>query len=296
MDNSFRRLSSYLIISTSLLFFSTICKAGANAEPSSKAGNFALPSSQQPGPLIGFGQDIIDKNETQLFLFADDYKGINQHFIDLIPSVLYGITDNLSFLVNAPYAASFKSGEQQSSGFEDGSAQIEYAFYNKSTSNFVDQATVVTNMSFPMGSTQKNPPTGVGSPSFFLGTTYNRKYVKWSFFGSPGAVLTTDENGTQFGNSYLYQCGLGRSIADTGRWIFAWMTEVDGTYTQKNKVSGVIDPNSGGNVIYLTPSLWASTKKFIFQFGIGFPVSQHWYGKQINDSYFLATNISWSIY
>jgi len=113
----------------------------------------------------------------------------------------------------------------------------------------------------------------VGSPSFFLGTTFNRTYVDWFVFSSPGAVLTTAKTGTKFGNSYLYQFGFGRNIADTNGWILAGMAEIDGDYTQRNRVRGIIDANSGGNVIYVTPSLWASTKKFIFQFGVGLPVT-----------------------
>lgn len=274
--------------------FTLRCEASEVEPP--KMGNFSLPTSQQPGALVSFGQNIIDKNETQLFLFADDYAGVNKHFIDLVPSVLYGITDNLSIFINVPYAASYKMKQHKSSGFEDAFAQLEYAFYNKSTSSFVDQATVVGNVTVPTGSIQKTPPTGYGHPSFFLGTTFNRTYVNWFVFGSPGVVFTTARNGTKFGNSYLYQFGFGRNITDINGWILAWMAEIDGTYSPRNRVKGVIDFNSGGNVIYVTPSVWASTKRIIFQFGAGLPLTQHLYGNQTRETYLLAANIGWSIY
>lgn len=278
-----------------LLVFTINCEADDTEQPP-KVGNFALPTSQQPGPLVSFGENIIDKNETQLFLFADDYSGVNEHYIDLVPAILYGITNNLSIFINAPYAPSYKMGQHESSGFEDAFAQLEYAFYNKSSSSYVDQATIVANVSAPTGSAQKKPPTGVGALSYFLGATYNRTSVDWFIFGSPGAVITSVNNGTKFGNSYLYQFGFGRNIANINGWLLAWMTEIDGTYSQRNIINGVTDSNSGGNIVYITPSIWASTKKFLFQFGVGFPATQNLYGNQPKETFLFAANVGWSIY
>lgn len=289
------RLLNYIIVTSILFFFSFRCEASEEQQPP-PIGNFALPLSQEPGALVSFGENILAKNETQLFLLPDDYAGVDKHFIDLVPSVLYGITDKFSIFINTPYAASYQMGQQKSSGFEDAFPQLEYAFYNKSTSRFVDQATLVANVTVPTGSTLKSPPTGVGSPSFFLGSTFSRTYVNWFVFGSPGAVFTTAKDNTQYGDNYLYQFGFGRNITVTHGWLLAWMTEIDGTYMQRNRIVGAIDPNSGGNVVYVTPSFWASTKKFIFQLGAGLPVTQNLYGNQTRETYLLVANLGWSIY
>lgn len=279
-----------------LCIFLFFCTIQCVADEPPKIGNFMLPTSQQPGPLLSLGQNIVDKNETQLALFSDNYVGVDKHFANVTPQVIYGLTDQLSLFVTAPYAASYKTGPEQSAGFEDATAQLEYVFHSGSTARFVDQATVVANITAPTGDAQKKPPTGVGSPSFLLATTWNFTSVNWLFFDSPGVVLTTDNNGTQFGNSYLYQVGFGRNIIARHGWIIDWIAEIDGTYAEKNKISGMTDPNSGGNVIYVTPSLWASTKTFTFQLGVGLPVSQNLYGNQTRDSYLLVANLGWSIY
>ncbi len=44
-------------------------------EKPAKIGNFSLPASQQPSALFGFGGNIIDKGEIQLYFFADDFQG-----------------------------------------------------------------------------------------------------------------------------------------------------------------------------------------------------------------------------
>ncbi len=72
------------------------------------------------------------------------------------------------------------------------------------------------------------------------------------------------------------------------------MVEADGQYTGKNKINGVKDPNSGGNVLFITPSMWISSNHLILQLGAGVPVIQHLIGTQDKNSYLLALNIGWT--
>lgn len=259
-------------------------------------GNFALPASQQPAALFGFGGNIIDKGEVQLYFFADDFEGKRKTTIDLIPSILFGINKDWSIFFNFPFTPLMEDGRQRSSGLEDFFVQLEYAFYNKSTLTYTDQGTVVTNITFPTGSSKKNPPTGFGSPSIFIGATYYHILVDWFVFTAPGAILTSSDHGTKFGDQFLYQFGLGRNIPSPKGWIYAWMVEVDGQYNKKNRIDGVLDKNSGGNVIYATPSLWISSKEFLLQFGVSFPINRNLFGEQRRFDYALNLNCAWSFY
>lgn len=312
--NIIKRLN-FIVFSIAFLLSATIGNANANndsekgkeaeqkekkgkkdkKEEPLKVGNFTLPTSQQPGPLVSFGENIVDKNQTQLFLFADDYSGVKKHTIDIIPAILYGVTDDVSVFFNVPIAASYKENKSRSSGLEDIFLQLEYAFYTNKTSNLVDQATLVANATFPTGSMRKQPPTGFGSSSFFLGATFNRMYTDWFGFTSHGVVLTTSDGSTKFGNEFLYQAGFGRNILYIdSELIFAWMIEADGQYTEKNKINGIIDSHSGGNVVYVTPSLWLSSKKLIAQLGFGLPATQHLFGNQKRNNYLLVANLGWT--
>jgi hypothetical protein len=259
-----------------------------------KAGNYVLPSSQQPGPLIGFGQNILDEGKIKTFLFSDAFFGSKKHAIDTIPYGVYGVTDDFSALLAVPIAASYKENKSHSSGLSDMFLQLEYAFYVQETSQFSDRATFISAVIFPTGSATKQPATGTGSSSFFLGGTFNRTYVNWFVFTSPGAILTTSHNGQKVGNEYLYQAGIGRNFYTIdSEWIFAWLVEANGFYTEKTHIKGRTDPNSGGNLIVVTPSLWISSKHVTFQFGVGLPVAQHLFGDQTKNKYLLASNVSW---
>lgn len=261
-----------------------------------KIGNFKLPQSQQPAALFGFGGNIIEKGEVQLFFFADYFRGSKKIVTDLIPSVLFGITEDLSIYFVLPVAPRLRDGKDTSKGFEDTFVQFEYAFYNKSSFISTDQATFVFNISAPTGSATKNPPTGFGSPGFFLGGTYYHMTFDWFVFTAAAAVLTCKSNRTKIGDQFLYQFGFGRNIPSPEGRIYAWMIEVDGQYNKKNRIKGKLDKNSGGNAIYLTPSIWLSTKRWLFQFGGSIPLNQNLFGKQGKIDYALNLNVGWSFY
>lgn len=259
-------------------------------------GNFSLSSSQQPYGLFAFGGNVIDKGETQLFVFSDEFVGQKKFLLEVIPSYLYGITNELSLFLNFPFSPSAKDQDAKSSGWQDFFFQLEYAFYNKKTSTHTNQATLVGSLFFPTGSSRKDPPTGLGSPGFFLGGTFTHMRVDWFTFSGLGALLTTSSDKTKFADQLLYQFGFGRNFKSPSGWIYAWMIEIDGQYGGKNQIQGQWDPNSGGNVIYATPSLWISSKDILIQFGVSYPITQHLFGKQTKYDYALNLNFAWSFY
>ena len=269
---------------------------GKKEEAPPRIGNFALPISQQPAALFGFGGNIINKDEVQLYFFADEFIGKKKVTVDLIPSVLFGITDDLSIFFNFPFTPLLRDGRDRSQGLEDFFVQLEYEFYDKKTVRYENQATIVGNVTVPTGSTKKRPATGFGAPSFFIGATFYHVMVDWFMFTSDGAILTTSDHGTKIGDQFLYQCGLGRNIPSPQGWVYAWMLEVDGQYSKKNRFRGDIDNNSGGNFIFATPSLWISSKEILLQFGVSFPLQQNLFGKQNKFDYALNLNVAWSFY
>lgn len=217
MIQSFFTLA-FLLSPLSIAWGSEVANAQQGIEekkesPLPKIGNFLLPGSQQPGPLISNGQNIIDKNQVQLFLLGNTFKGPGKQSSEIIPSLLYGITDDFSVLFTVPFAARLREEQARSAGIEDMSVQFEYSFFSDETSEHNDQATVYANVSFPTGSTKKDPSTGDGSPNFLLGLSLDREWVDWFAFTSPGVVLGTTHDNVKRGTQFLYQFGVGRNIA-----------------------------------------------------------------------------------
>lgn len=295
LNNPYKQISLFLI---NLLFVSSItAESLASAEKPEEPPalyNFALSASQQPGPFISFGQNIIDKGQLQLFLGIAESRGEQNHSWETSSSLLYGLTDTMSLSVGLPYSLTEVDGENHSAGIEDLPIQFEYAFYTANTSSYSDTFTLVTNITLPTGSDNKDPATGFGSPSFFIGTTLNRSYPKWFEFSSFGTIQTTPSHPTTYGNEYLYQFGVGHNFySHPSSLIIAGLMELNGSYTEKDRNEGVVDPNSGGNVVFVTPSIWISTPKLIVQVGAGQAVLQKLNGTQNKNGYVLSAIFGW---
>lgn len=272
-------------------------------------GNLALSSSQQPKSLVSFGGNIFEKGTLQLTVVSSYSKGIGQYATVIDPDLIYAFSDKSSILLDVPYAVRLKqlgdnesadegmivNTKQYSSGIQDMFLQLEHEVYTSSTSCYEDQITVLGAVYFPTGNHSKNPPTGAGAPSYFLGATYDLTRVDWFYFTSQGVLLPSSHHGNKNGNEYIYQFGVGRNLcAIKEQYIFDFILEATGQYTGKDKVMGVIDPDSGGNAIFLTPSLWFSTKKLVFQFGVSYPIAQHLIGDQPKEHYILLSSFSYT--
>jgi hypothetical protein len=116
----------------------------------------------------------------------------------------------------------------------------------------------------------------------------------WYFFASPGTLLTTPHDGTKFGNQFFYQWGVARNIAyKSDKWILSAILEFDGIYSQKDKIKGCIDPNSGSNIIFVGPVLFFTTQRLYSQIGIAFPALQQLNGKQNTNKFLIEADLRW---
>lgn len=100
-----------------------------------------------------------------------------------------------------------------------------------------------------------------------MGATYDRTWVDWLAFTTAGSLLTTANQRTKFGDQFLYQFGIGKNIPSPPGCIYARILEVDGQYYRKNCINGVLDRNSGRNVIFVTPSFCFRQGHFYYNLG-----------------------------
>ncbi|HHT0593336.1 TPA: hypothetical protein ACTXXA_002249 [Legionella anisa] len=309
--SSLRRLLFLLFISYAK-WSAAMTPLSLNQPPA--IGNFTLATSQQPGPFFSFGQNIIDKKQFIVSFNPNYLYSQTQIILDGTPSILYGITDSASVLLTLPYAFRYKNGNQTLSGIGDLELDLEYAFYNYENSRYSDQATIIFSSSFPVsnldeiskklnpssrvsGFSRKSAPSSFDAMTYFIGATYSRMLVDWYGFIAPGALFASKKNSIQQGTQYYYNLGIGRNIKSTEKkYILFGLLELSGQYSAKTKFNSHTVPNTGGNIIYATPSLSFSTPKIMIQVGISLPVAQYWYGNQSNISYYASGIITWTIH
>ena len=196
----------------------------------------------------------------------------------------------------ASYAA-YRDNNKHAGGLEDSLFQVEYALYKEENEESQGQFSVIAGLYLPTGSASyRVPNTGFGLPAIFLGTAFVRTGSHWYWFTSYGAVLTCSDSGRKIGNQYLYQGGIGRYIATFWPdWLFCWLIEADGQFSEQNRYRRINESDTGGNVIYLTPSIFISNWNWRFQLGAGYPVHQHLFGRQNRLSWIYVLDIAYSI-
>ncbi len=291
----YKLLQACLIALSFFLPLPAIANEGGNEKNKPlPIGNFSIPTVTQVAPLVSFGQLLIGKNALLPQLCGSYFRSRSGYSSIITPNVIYGIRDDLSIFFNVPFTPRSRCGSSYSSGVEDIFLQLEYGYYSKSRKDCTLQGTIVANVQFPTGSSSKNPRTGNNSFSYFLGTTFAYLSYDWYAFVSPGVNLTTMQHHKKYGNSYLYQCGFARYIQQLSPpgWVFDLMFEFDGIYVEKDKIHGTDDPDTGGNSIFVTPSIYFASKRWIVQWGAGFPLVQDLNGKQDKIQYLLASTLA----
>jgi hypothetical protein len=274
-------------LSVLLIFCCAETRASTSEPPT--IGNFSLPTSQQPAPFYSFGQNIVNKGDAQYFLTPNGSKSKTSDYFELSSSFLYGLSDKASVLLTIPYLMNNTSGIAHSSGYSDLNVQGEYAFYNSSNSQFTTQATLLGGISFPTGSQHEIPPTGYDCPVYFVGGTYNSMFVNWLWFASTGLQQPSNTGEIHYKPQLFYQSGLGHILSSmSNHYIFLGLLELNGQTNGADKASRFTRFNSNQNTVYLTPSLWFSTKKLIFQVGVSLPVAQRLSNSQAKTDYYAA--------
>lgn len=260
--------------------------------PGVQQGNLSMPTSQQPSPLFAFGQNIIDKNDLLFYGFFQRGKAETSLVDVFIPTYLYGIRDDLSILFAIPIIPHARVDSDTVSDLGDVVVQLEYAFYNKDTDDWANQATFVLNIALPTGNTDSTL-SSVVFPDFFIGLTASHMAADWYYFTSHALVVPEKQGNIKNGLQYLYQFGIGKNMVTGNQWICNWMIELFGTFSLKDTVCGKKNNDSGGNILILAPSLLYSNQRLSVQLGVGAVIAETLFGIQPKNHYVAELNISW---
>jgi hypothetical protein len=173
---------------------------------------------------------------------------------------------------------------------------------------------------------------GSGSADPLLGMAFTQRFGAWSFdnnvlyaFAGEGAQQTNLGDRFQYNAAVSYRL-IGAALAPamttalvhvrtrpsghdghshkhdhshdhapvkpTPQWLVDLVLELNGEWHDKQVVAGVVDPNSGGNTVYLSPGLrvgYGSVSGFA---SIGLPIVNHVNGLQSKPDYRVVTGVA----
>ncbi len=220
--------------------------------------------TRQVGPLFCYGQNILDKGKIRLRERPFYIKNKAHSFTYLSNQAFYALSDDWVIWMDLPIKLHNKN-------FADTDRLIatrvetEYAYHHKVTSGKRVLATALGNCIIPTTSTDDDsnldPYNGTGSISFYLATTASVLTHDWYAYGSAGVQLNIPYHRNRFGELFRFEWIIGHSLP-TSSWNSYLMLEFSSARLQKNRICGIKDTNSGGNIIYVGPAFIARSDHF----------------------------------
>lgn len=233
-------------------------------------------------PMFSLGNRMMPKGRfaaTERFVYQK-----NEHSSAslLVPTFRYGITDKLTVRGHLPIFVDRTVGTKSSDGTSNLVGVFEYSLlkYRDKEANKEYQANFIAGMDFKTAKTDVKPSLGYGGTSFFVGTTGSSLSKEWYTFYSVAGTFSTTYKKQHPGSQFLYEIGAGYIIKHSILHNICVLLEMDGILSDKDKLNHAANPDSGGNIIYLGPSVEYRYWTFLVAAGIQFPIVQHLNGDQ----------------
>jgi len=248
-------------------------------------------------------------SDTRLLEFAANGESI--HNVDSMTSyylgLTYGLTDNLMFNMKIPYVmrSTIKESEPPDEIHDHGNAEgagdldfyFQYRFLGSARDDF--QAALFAGLKLPTGRTKIKDSTGTvldaefqpGSGSWdpHLGIAVTRKIGRASLDANLLYDLVTEgTQNTDLGDIFSYNVAFSYPAM---RGPVGWdlIIEANGLWRQKEEINGEKDPNSGGDVFYISPGTRLTlSKNFSAYLTVGLPLWQDMNGNQNEVNYRVA--------
>ena len=114
------------------------------------------------------------------------------------------------------------------------------------------------------------------------------------------SVVTEGTQNTNLGDIFDYNFALSyRLFGKEGSsymppdYVIELIGEVNGEWREKEQTAGVVDGNSGGNIVYLSPGFRFTVKKTAnIGFSFGFPVVRGVNGDQVKPDYRIISTLN----
>jgi hypothetical protein len=140
---------------------------------------------------------------------------------------------------------------------------------------------------------------GGGAWTPFAGIIISKQFNKFSI--SSNLIYTQSTEGSQqttLGSIFDYNFATVLELYKNQHTKFqiSGIMEILGEYAGKDNISGVLDQNSGGNSVYLSPGLRVNMNATVSCYlGVNIPLIQYYYGTQVKNEYGITGGIDITI-
>lgn len=259
-----------------------------------------------------FDFDSFSDGELRAFALGGSDVHSTESVLHLSLMAGYGLTEDLTLGLKLPYARVEGVKEAHadepddvhrhgdSSGIGDLTLFGQYRFLNAKDY----QGSFLLGLKTPSGETtvrdienerfetEFQPGSGSWDPS--VGMAFQKSFGKLTLYTSfLYKFVTEGAQDVNLGDAFHYNAAAAYSLP-TGDFSCDLIFEINGESRKKQELSGLKDPNSGGNLILLSPGVRLGWKRLSATVSAGFPVLHELNGIQNEMNYTLLTSLSFA--
>ena len=272
----------------------------------------------------GFGVRVFYGriNKTQLLMNGDEISDANapKVFVNLLPvAVVYGAIPRFSLIAVFPtISRTFErpvNGQRVSNtdfGVGDIVLFAKYRFYKKDYFLRSRQFAFQVGLKLPTGADDLKDDQGKrfaqplqlgsGSVDYRFILTFTEARNRLVFTGDSGYSFKAEANNFEFGDVFTYDFAVkfrAHPSTYTDKYpvhdLFIFL-EVNGLVSQKSKINGGKNSDSGGHQIFLAPGFqFFPFENILFEAGIQIPILEDLNGTQLGTDFNLRTGLRWFI-
>ena len=208
----------------------------------------------------------------------------------------YGFTSKLAVFGVLPLVdINRKVGDVSASEFGLGDAALfaRYEVFRSDQAGRTIRIAPYAGVRLPTG---RDGKTGDGSVDVFGGLIATIASTQWVL----DSQLRYDHNreaegfqrgdSTSFETSFQYRISPRKVIQETNAFVFG-VLELSANHYERNRLGGVVDSNSGGFQLYLTPGLQYSTRRWIADLGVKVPIVNDLNGTALEPDFTILASI-----
>lgn len=265
------------------------CFAVSMSSAAPIATNTALPLS---------AGEIIIREQIVAAHASDSIGGIERHVDSLaaLTVIGYGLTSKLALFGVLPIVTvdrRFGDVSASYSGLGDALLFARYEVFRLDNPGRTIRIAPFAGVRLPTG---RDGKTGDGSLDIFGGLIATLASTQWVLDSQLRHDFNRAANGFERGDSthletsFQYRLSPAKVVLDTDAFVYG-VLEISANYYERNRTGGVIDPNSGGFHLYLTPGLQYATRRWIADLGVKLPLVRDLNGTALEPDYSVLTSI-----
>ena len=269
--------------------FLALCFAGSVSSAAPIATNTALPLSTDE--FIIRQQFVMSHSSDR---FESTRRSVNRFESRTVLG--YGLTSKLAFFGVLPLVdVNTELGGVSTSEFGLGDAALfaRYEVFRSDQAGRTIRIAPYAGVRLPTGREGK---TGDGSVDVFGGLIATIASTQWVL----DSQLRFDQNresdgfergdSASFETSFQYRLSPGNVTQETNAFVFG-VLELSANRNERNRLGGVVDLDSGGFQLYLTPGIQYLTRRWIADFGVKLPIVNDLNGTALEPDFTILVSI-----